>query len=145
MAGQVEGRREVIVGVVRGWAPAILMMATILTLSSLRGSPIPGLDLPYADKVVHATVYAVLGALLLRALWLTSERFATWLLFVPVVLFVSGFGGLDEFYQGFVPHRTPEFLDWVADSSGGFVGALAMLFFRFYRQRSSPVDNKALR
>jgi len=134
----VESRTGVWLRYLRAWLPPLVTMATILSLSSMRGSPIPTLSFPYADKLAHATIYAVYGALLLRALWLSSPRLAGVIVVVPVVLYVAGFGGIDEFYQGFVPHRTPEWLDWVADMSGGLVGALIMWRFRHWRGRTVP-------
>lgn len=71
-------------------------------------------DLLPVDKVVHAGIYAVLAGLWTLAL---GPRWALcWLL-------ATGFGAVDEVHQGFVPGRSRDVLDLLADG----VGAAAML------------------
>jgi VanZ family protein len=40
------------------------------------------------------------------------------------VLLAGAVGMVDEFYQGYVPNRSRELADWIADVSGGLTGAL---------------------
>ena len=65
------------------------------------------------DKVAHAVAYAVLAAFLT----LGSGR--------PVlaVALAVAYGASDEIHQAFVPGRTPEVLDLVADAVGAVVGS----------------------
>ena len=49
-----------------------------------------------------------------------------------VVLLAIGctYGALDEWYQSFVPGRTPEIADWLADVAGVFLGCLIVALVR---------------
>ena len=74
--------------------------------------------------MAHAAAYAVLGALLLRAVagadW---SRITAGGVLLAFVLAVS-YGLTDEFHQSFVPGRTPELRDLAADALGAAAGAL---------------------
>ncbi len=89
-------------------------------MSSQPGSGLP-LPFPHADKVVHGVLYGVLGAGILWALKSSTRRD----LAVAVGL-ASLYGITDEFHQSFVPGRTPDLVDWVADSAGALLGALCL-------------------
>jgi VanZ family protein len=77
----------------------------------------------HADKGVHFFMYGVLGILLCRAMHnpprTTRARVAA-----AALLLVIIFGGLDEWHQHYIKGRTTDAVDWLADSSGGLVGAL---------------------
>jgi VanZ family protein len=53
---------------------------------------------------------------------------------VALVAAGSLYGASDEIHQGFVPGRSPEVWDWVADTLGSIAGVLA--YFRFHRRRA---------
>jgi hypothetical protein len=63
------------------------------------------------DKLVHLLVYGLLGVLCCRLG--RSPRSA-----VLAVLVVSAYGATDEWHQSFVPSRSAEAADWVADTLG---------------------------
>lgn len=82
-----------------------------------------GWEIPHLDKLVHAGGYFVLAGLT-YAVWIsqranTVKRLALWL-----ALF-SLHAALDELTQGLVPDRTPDPLDWLADTAGAAI-ALAL-------------------
>jgi VanZ family protein len=79
---------------------------------------------PY-DKVVHFTMYGVFAGLI--TLSLRQQRALLRLLFVAV-LAVSAFGAADEWHQQFIPGRSVDVKDWMADSLGGVAGVLAGSF-----------------
>ena len=106
---------------VRVWGPAWATMVLIFVLSSISGlGPIPG---GVDDGVAHALQYAVLAALLLRglagALWRGVKVRAAAL----AVLLATLYGVTDEAHQWFVPGRTAEVTDLVADALGAAVAA----------------------
>ena len=106
---------------------------TIVALSFLPASSFPRFDLAGLDRVLHALSYAVLTALVIRAL-------ATYDAGEPAIaagalVGALAFGGLMEWIQGFVG-RTPDFLDWAADGAGaGVVLALRAGRIRLRRHR----------
>jgi VanZ family protein len=100
----------------------------IFVLSSIPGAAFPHSKLFSYDKLLHAGVYAVLGAFTFMALprrW--SERTGVLVLLSGVITTLYGF--TDEFHQLFVPGRSADLRDVLADCVGGFVGALAATLF----------------
>jgi VanZ family protein len=99
-------------------------MGLIFFFSSLPdpGGPPGGIS----DKVAHVLIYAALGASLVRAL--AGGRIPAMTLNRILLAAVLGtlYGVSDEIHQHFVPPRTPEVLDVVADAIGAFVGAIVM-------------------
>ena len=106
------------------WGPVLLVMGLIFFFSSLPdpGGPPGGIS----DKTAHVLIYAALGASLVRAL--AGGRITA--MTVTRILLAAALGTLygisDEIHQHFVPPRTPDILDVVADSVGAFVGASVM-------------------
>jgi VanZ family protein len=110
------------------WGPVAALAAGIFYLSSQALPEViaPG---PGFDKVAHFGVYGLLGALLARAFFGTT-RMGT----VPTIFLAAVLGGLygvtDEIHQSFVPARSAEVLDAVADAAGSLAGALGYAFVR---------------
>jgi VanZ family protein len=106
------------------WGPVLLVMGLIFYFSSLPdpGGPPGGIS----DKAAHVLIYAALGAWLLRAL--AGGR--TMAMTLPRILAAAALGALygvsDEIHQYFIPPRTPDILDVVADSAGALAGAIVM-------------------
>jgi len=106
----------------RLWAPVVLWAAVIFAFSSI---PSLGTGLGTWDlvlrKLAHVAEYAVLGALLARAL--------------PSLAWAVALGSLyavtDEVHQAFVPGRVGSPLDWALDTVGVVAGVLA--YARFLR------------
>lgn len=104
------------------WAPLALWTGTIVFVSSLSRPPVPRWQVPQFDKLAHLGEYAILGALLARALlgvgrWRAGQALAAAL--------VAGalFGASDELHQWFVPGRSADVLDFLVDSLGVALGA----------------------
>jgi VanZ family protein len=88
------------------------------------------------DKVVHAGIYAVLAALWLWALQSPLSRrsrgpWLAWLL--PVA-----FGGLDEWHQSYVPGRSADVRDLVADMAGATLALWLWWSVSAARRPSAP-------
>lgn len=76
------------------------------------------------DKVVHLFLYATLAWLVIDALpasnaW-TPRRMRQMLL---VVAGTSAFGWVDEWHQQFIPGRSRDTRDWLADTAGAAAAA----------------------
>lgn len=104
----------------------ILWMALIFWLSSQSNVPIPYTDLfPGQDKVGHTIIYTILGSLYYLGFCADPYRGKSLLLTVLVAI-LYGLG--DEWHQSFVPNRDVSGLDLLADTVGGFLGALLAEF-----------------
>ena len=100
----------------------------ILFLSSRPVDDLPDVGFSMSDKLAHAAVYGVLGALVARALCRPGVGVA-----VVAVACVAAFGLFDEWSQSFSPGREPDLADAVADTIGAAAGYAAVL--RYYRGR----------
>ncbi|MBS4028548.1 MAG: VanZ family protein [Ignavibacteriales bacterium] len=109
---------------IRYQLPAIIWALLIFSLSSISGIKLP-FKLFSFDKLLHFGVFFILGIL-----WARAFLFQEWnetvkrnaLLFS--VLFVMAYGASDEIHQMFVPGRSPEVYDFLADTLGGILAAI---------------------
>lgn len=115
--------------VFRYWLPVFAHMALIYYLSSRSSFPV---NVPpwafYADKVVHAVIFGMLGLLFLRA-WLQGKwQKINLSVSCITIVFVLLYGISDEVHQMFVPNRQPSIGDIIADVFGG----IAVVFITSY-------------
>ena len=112
-----------------------LHLVTVFYLSS-QANPLPQLTGLFWDKGLHFVEYGTLGALLLFALrWNGADR---GLALVLALVGASVYGASDELHQAFVPGRSCDLQDWVADTLGGAMGAgLLALALRLARAPAS--------
>lgn len=106
----------------RLWMPVGLYCGAIFILSGLEKLPEVPSMLP--DKLGHLILFAGLGWLTARAIS-GHFRFLRNGLWLACALFCLAYGLTDELHQSFVPGRTSEAADVLADFFGGFVGAFA--------------------
>ena len=109
------------------WLPVIAYCALIYIQSS-RPSPENLPAIPYLDKLLHVAAYALLGALFCRALSASSLGKYPTLVAVISILLATLYGAGDELHQHFVPFRSAEPMDVLADFLGSSLGVL------FYRK-----------
>ncbi len=109
----------------RLWAPVVLWAAVIFVFSSISdlGTGLGTWDL-VLRKLAHAGEFAILGALLLRAL--RAE--------LPALAAGIAYAATDELHQRFVPGRVGSLLDVLIDAIG--VAAGVALWRRLSRQAS---------
>lgn len=117
------------------WLPPVAWAGIILFLSAQPARRLPDVGFRFSDKLVHAAVYAVLGALVARALARTRRPLTAVAAAVAVAV-VAGFGLFDEWTQSFSPGRSPDLIDAVADAVGATAGFL--LAMRYHRGRHAP-------
>jgi len=101
--------------------------ALIFALSSVPGRDLPEMPAQNADKFVHAAVYAVLGALCLRALRRSFAKLQAPVAAVCAVALATLFGVSDELHQLLTPGRSADPHDVMADAIGAVIGALVVL------------------
>jgi VanZ family protein len=112
------------------WLPVVAYLAVIFALSSQPHLK-PPLDFAYSDKVMHVGEYLGLGVLLVRALRATLRVSRPLFAAVMAVGFVVLVGSADEFLQAFIPGRTSDIYDLLADSIGG--GLAQFVYVTFVR------------
>jgi VanZ family protein len=111
---------------VRRWLPPLIWAGVILAGTSLPQKAVP-VQTASIDKVLHFTIYAVFAFLLSRQILEVTDR---WRAAAVAIVIAAAFGAADEWHQRFIPGRSTEFADWVADCIGASVGALAFVALR---------------
>jgi VanZ family protein len=111
------------------FVPAALYYAFIFYLSS-RSYDIK-IDILFFDKVIHIVEFALLGLFLSFGYFMSLKSS---LMMKAVLIICTGIilGGLDEFHQYFIPLRSIEFFDVLADA----MGILSGFFLYYYFSRS---------
>ena len=99
------------------WAPVALFLAFDVYLSSQSRLPAIGFSFPGLDKLLHAGYFFLTGLLAVRAARF-GEGWSRTRTAVRLVLFAILWGCLDEIHQSFVPMRSVEFADVLADTAG---------------------------
>jgi len=107
-------------------------MALIFGLSSISQTPafVGGVD-----KYLHAALYSGLAVLIVRALAGGWGRRVTIGIVVATIAIAAAYGVSDEFHQSFVPRRSVEAMDVVADTVGASVAAFALYAWDIIRSR----------
>lgn len=106
-----------------------LWLAWLWILSSLSGDDIQLPPFPGADKLAHFIYFAV-GGFLLAWLLRRTLGWRGWKLACTVLLAMVLIGAVDEFHQLHTPNRSgADPFDWLADSAGGFLGAVVIGWF----------------
>ena len=107
-------------------------MALIFGLSSISHPPafVSG-----ADKYLHGMLYFGLGALLVRALAGGWGRRITAAVVLIAIAIGAAYGVSDEFHQSFVPMRSVEAMDVLADTVGTAIAAFALYGWDIIRAR----------
>lgn len=84
------------------------------------------LSLPYADKIAHIGFYGMMG--FLYAMWRRESGGSASGAVLSALVFVALVGAVDEVHQHWIPGRSTDVIDWLADAAGGGIGALSSAF-----------------
>ncbi|NUQ82927.1 MAG: VanZ family protein [Bacteroidetes bacterium] len=107
---------------------AIGYMCLIFFLSSIPGKTLTPIFELSADKLIHLAEYWGLGFLLLRWWSGTTLGQKRIRLYLVVLLFGMFFAFVDETWQGFIPGRSKDPLDFLADTTGIIISILIFHF-----------------
>jgi len=102
----------------------IVWVGLTFLLTSLP-NPRLSVDIPYLDKAAHLGIYCVMG--LLCTLWRRESGISAGRAVLESLLFAAMTGAVDEVHQHWIPGRSMELLDWMADILGGGTGAVFAL------------------
>ena len=119
------------------WLVPAAAYAGFIFFLSAQSNPLPDLTVRVWDKLLHATEYGGLAALLVlgldRVFRLGPLQLGAW-----AAGLASLYGATDEFHQAFVPHRSSDLADWAADTTGAALAAtVTVLALRRWRARAS--------
>jgi len=121
--------------------PAIAWCLFIFTVSSIPSERLPAF-VDYTDKLVHAGVFGILCWLLHVALYFQPNlKLRKWSMTIALGLTMV-YGVSDEFHQMFTPGRTTDFLDFLADSTGGSIYILLNSYLKFYHYKENLSTTK---
>jgi VanZ family protein len=113
--------------VVLVYIPLIIYWCLLLMGTSLPAPDVPSFGV--SDKFVHFGAYLGLAVLLSISFHYQNKNLLLKKNFLIATLIIVAFYGLlDEFHQSFIPGRSSEFFDWLAD----FLGAAAGITFVYY-------------
>ena len=96
-----------------GW---VALTFTLTSIPNPEFSPF----FPGSDIIAHFVFYGVMGFLFV--LWRRETGTGAAAAVLWAAIFVALFGAVDEFHQQWIPGRSMELLDWVADFTGGTAG-----------------------
>ncbi len=102
-----------------------LIAALIIAASSRSSVAAPGIS--HIDKVGHFLVYGLLATLV-------SRMQPGWRGAAIGLLAASLFGASDEWHQSYVPGRSSDWLDWVADTLGAALAVSLYAGWPLYRR-----------
>ena len=88
----------------------------VVVLSSWPSISLPDLGTSNLDKILHFTQYAILAFLVVRG-WSRplTGRFQRLAVIIGILIL---FAAVDEYHQGWIPGRDPDWWDWIADAVG---------------------------
>ena len=108
------------------WAALIFALSSIPDLGG--SEPV----VRYQDKVAHFFIFGILGFLTTRAV-VFSCREAGWRSVFAGLIFIAVYAALDEFHQSFVPGRSVEVADFMADFLGA--GVFVLIGYRIFTNK----------
>ncbi len=112
------------------YLPLIIHWVSILILTSLPSDQLPSVEV--GDKINHFLAFFVLGFFLnLTLKYQKRFPFLKKNILLTTIIIAAAYGLLDELHQLFVPGRSAEVFDWIADFIGGIAGSsLAEYIYR---------------
>jgi VanZ family protein len=102
------------------WVPVVIYMGAIFYVSSLSNPPIPS----GTDKPLHWLAYLGLAVVVVRARAGGLPRRIGFGVAATAMLITVGYGATDEVHQLFVPGRSADLYDLMADAGGALAGTV---------------------
>ncbi len=102
----------------------ILIAAYCLFLLLVSSGTAPrelNVSFPGLDKATHAALYGALAGMATVGMHASAKPWSRFSLFFAPLLFSSAYGCAMELYQSYLPHRSCDPLDALANALGAFV------------------------
>jgi VanZ family protein len=115
------------------WVPVAAYMALIFALSAQPDPPLPS---QVSDKQGHSLGYMGLTVVVGRALAGGTASGATLGVASGAWAIATAYAASDEWHQSFVPGRSADPRDWLADAAGALAGAGACWAWGIIRARA---------
>jgi len=133
-------RRRLYFAMLAGW---VALTFTLTSIPNPEFSPL----FPWSDKIAHFAFYGVMGFLFV--LWRREVGTEAAAAVLWAAIFAALLGVVDEFHQQWIPGRSMELLDWVADftggTTGGFCSAVAASMLPFLLTRKPLSFSRAFK
>ena len=120
------------------WAPVIAYMAAIFLVSA---NPSPPMPARVSDKALHLVAYFGLAALAFRAVSGGLTAPISWRSTMTALVITIGYAITDELHQSFVPGRSADVYDVIADAAGAFLAPIALKAWDILRTPKSQIPN----
>jgi VanZ family protein len=120
----------------RYWLPLIAYCLLIFIQSS-SADPMDLPAIPVIDKLLHGAAYSLLGVLFYRAYRSRWPDASGWTMANASLLSAAFYGMTDEIHQYFVPGRSADPWDWLADTVGAMLGVIVYHAFLYVSARRS--------
>ena len=105
------------------WLP-VLLYCVVIFIQSAYPSVVQLQDVPFGDKYLHFTGYALLGILFFRAFRSSHGGNRLFMVALLSISASTAYGISDEIHQYFVPCRSADVMDALADMVGSGMGVL---------------------
>ncbi len=109
------------------YIPLAVYWTLLLVGTSLPADSVPGFGI--GDKLLHFFAYFVLTVLLSLTLLMQNKyHFLKEKYILFSIIIASVYGLLDEIHQSYIPGRSNDILDWIADTLGAITAVLLLDF-----------------
>ena len=107
------------------YIPLVLYWIILFTATTLPGNQLPNLGI--SDKIEHFSAFLILSVLLnLTLLFQRKSRLFFRYAAILTIIICLLYGAVDEIHQLIIPGRSADIRDWLADSTGVFLGVFIL-------------------
>jgi VanZ family protein len=118
--------------------PMLLVMGVIFFLSSMPGDRLVLPPIVNIDKVAHMAIYGLLALTVFYAFGGSSlDRLHPSMISLLVILICTLYGLSDEFHQSFIPNRSADVFDVLADCIGAIIACIIRIVYTYLRKKKS--------
>jgi len=122
--------------------PYLLITVGIFSFSSFPGDSLPDLSFEFSDKIIHFTIYLFLMISFFIAINNSNQN--NFLRKSPVVfslIITILYGATDELHQYFVPNRSCDIWDFVANTLGAVIAGYIIYIYLRKKQNNTIEKN----